>query len=264
MAEAPDNYTAYWDSFWGDPDTVGLEFGAASAGERARIEAIAAAVPADVGAILDVGCGGGLITNYLVDQGREVTGMDISSAALTSVRAATVVASTDAIPAPDRSYDLLLVADVLEHLPRGPFEKTLSELDRVANRYLIVNSPDSEQLELARTRCQRCTAAFHSSRHVRSIEVGDLNEWLPNFEVVHVTYTGEPRAFRLRTAQLLAQALGDVWYRPRRAVCPNCGYPVEPPKAQPLVRVVNGVLQRSAGALMPKRPSEFVALLRRA
>lgn len=254
----PSGYARFWEelSRWGRTRE------SVSEGERSRIDALLALLPEDAASVVDVGCGDGLLTNEIAKRGTAVTGVDLAAEALRHVRAATIQAACDALPVPDGAFDLAVAADVLEHLPEGTFERTCAELDRVARRYLLLNTPHAEDLVLAQIRCGRCKATFHASRHVRSITLDDVRAWFPGFDVRDVRLAGEPWPQRSRRLQRLAQLLGNVWYRDE-AVCPNCGYRVDPPRPNQTVRAVNGALQLALGKLRGSRPSELVVLLER-
>ena len=155
----PDAYAAYFES----PTHWGRTYGTVTPGERLRIDALVELLPTDARPVLDAGCGDGVVTNVLFDRGVDVTGVDISAEALGHVRAPTVRGSVDALPFDDRSFECVLAANVLEHLPAGMFERTLAELDRVAARYLLVSTPHEEDLVLAQTRCDRCETSFHAA-----------------------------------------------------------------------------------------------------
>ncbi len=73
--------------------------------------------------LLDIGCGGGLLTNALAKLGHTVTGIDISEKSLEVARAqdktATVrylTANAYSLPFPDNSFDAISAMDLLEHV----------------------------------------------------------------------------------------------------------------------------------------------------
>jgi 2-polyprenyl-3-methyl-5-hydroxy-6-metoxy-1,4-benzoquinol methylase len=78
-------------------------------------------IPADGRIIGSIGCGWGATEAVLVQQGREVHGVDISPEAIERAKSrlssARVVAPDDRTPFPAASLDGLILADVLEHLP---------------------------------------------------------------------------------------------------------------------------------------------------
>jgi 2-polyprenyl-6-hydroxyphenyl methylase / 3-demethylubiquinone-9 3-methyltransferase len=92
------------------------------------------------GRVLDVGCGGGLVSEELAVMGFSVTGIDISEKSIDSARKHASRSEVhldlkyefgDAmnLPYPDASFDGVVVSDVLEHLHDLP--RAIAEIHRV-------------------------------------------------------------------------------------------------------------------------------------
>lgn len=88
------------------------------------------------GNVLDVGCGGGFLSNYLAKQGVQVTGIDISPSSVEVAKkydtTRTVhyqVADAYQLPFADQSFDNVCAMDILEHV-NAP-EKLIAEASRV-------------------------------------------------------------------------------------------------------------------------------------
>jgi 2-polyprenyl-6-hydroxyphenyl methylase/3-demethylubiquinone-9 3-methyltransferase len=84
--------------------------------------------------VVDLGCGGGLSAVPLALQGARVLGVDLALPALREARkrdsgAAFVAGSMERAPIADASADLVLLADVLEHVPDP--EPALREAARI-------------------------------------------------------------------------------------------------------------------------------------
>ena len=200
--------------------------------ELMRIKDIIAMIPTEVSTILDVGCGDGRITNRLVDS-YQVVGLDISRTALQHVRARTVLGTVENLPFADRSFDLVLAAELLEHLPPSSYRRALQEIQRVAKQWILVSVPWREQLALGRTRCARCGTVFHVNRHFRSFGLRDLKRlFAPAFQLTAMRYTGGQRRSFVKGLLWVKQHIGGIWVRTATTVCPNCsahlypgGYP---------------------------------------
>src|SRR5437016_511449 len=87
-------------------------------------------LPSDVSSVLDVGCGDGLITNAL-PLNMKVVGLDPSPQALEHVRRETRCGSITDLPFDDKSFDLVMTTDVLEHLPPDVLARAIEQLTRV-------------------------------------------------------------------------------------------------------------------------------------
>ena len=89
--------------------------------------------------ILDIGCGGGLLTNFLSLQGHAVCGVDLSEESLKQARERDVTknvaythASAYQLPYPDKQFDVVCAMDLLEHV-ESP-DKVIAEVGRVLKK----------------------------------------------------------------------------------------------------------------------------------
>jgi SAM-dependent methyltransferase len=171
-----------------------------------KIRRFAQTIPEGVETILDVGCGDGAITNELARNWR-VTGVDSSRAALAHVDGEAIRASAEDLPFADRSFDLVMSSQMLEHLDEVAYGGAMAELRRVADRYLLISVPYREDLGMRVVRCPQCGWRGHVWGHRRRFSIDSLLRDLPGFEAAHV------------------QAFGDLqdppWPRPLLAVFHN-------------------------------------------
>jgi SAM-dependent methyltransferase len=182
-----------------------------------------AALPRDVQSVLDAGCGDGFVANALPGDLR-VTGADISLSALGHVKRDAVRCSVADLPFGDKRFDLVMCNDVLEHLFDDALARALSELERVASRYILVTVPLMENLQAQMTRCGACGAQYHVNRHCRAFGLGRLLSLFSARAIVpeSIVFTGARVPAQEEVARGLRAILGmqAEW---EKAICPECG-----------------------------------------
>ena len=190
-----------------------------------RINYILKIFPQDINSILDVGCGNGIITNELAKHYR-VIGIDYSFQALKFVQSNKIRASSNYLPIKDSSFDAVFSSEMIEHLPESILEQTVSEFKRVTKKYLILTTPNQENLTKRYVKCKKCGYVFHVDHHVNSFNKEILIKLIgDDFNFIQVEYFGwldkEYNKFLLK----IKQNLGKVWWPMERelTVCPKCG-----------------------------------------
>jgi len=140
---------------------------------RRKAQLFGALIPAGCASILDVGGGTGWST---VDVRRKcaVTTLDRTLASLLTGRGDRVLADAGYLPFRDRSFDLVLSSELLEHLAEPVFEKVRTEMARAAAKFLMISVPYRENLRARMVRCGYCGEVFHTDYHVRAFREQDL------------------------------------------------------------------------------------------
>lgn len=187
------------------------------------VRILEALIPYKVLSVLDIGCGNGAITNRLATR-FQVIGLDSSREAIRHLRGEKLLATSGAIPLKDQSVDLVLLSNVLEHLPEAVYTRTVKEAMRVARRYVLVASPHNENLHFSLVKCDDCGCIYHMNYHLRSLTLTDIDRIFGHdFEMAAYTFWGEPWPQYDRRLWELKQYLADGWSRWPLAVCPLCG-----------------------------------------
>jgi SAM-dependent methyltransferase len=196
-----------------------------------KAQAFVSMIPEGVKTVLDVGCGNGLITNQMAEK-YDVTGLDISEPALKYVKTKKVCASAADIPFDDRSFDLVMSSQLLEHLEENAFLDALKEMNRVADRYIIISVPNKEHLERDYIQCVHCEHVYNINHHFHSLDATSLEKQLPDFRLVY-QHTGGVKVkpsfkwlTRLKHRVVPSQSWMPTYYTKKRSrdnTCPNCG-----------------------------------------
>jgi ubiquinone/menaquinone biosynthesis C-methylase UbiE len=114
--------------------------------------------------VLDVPCGTGRITEFLLSQGLAVTGADISPAMMAVARAKCArfgrqahfqPLDLDSLDVPDGAFDLVSCVRLFHHLNTAQRRRVLRELARVSARFVLVNVAFSSPYYRLRRRWKR-------------------------------------------------------------------------------------------------------------
>lgn len=88
--------------------------------------------------LLEIGKGVGVVGDFLKGMGIKVITLDIAADLKPDI-----VASVTDIPLADNSFDMVVAAEVLEHISYKDFSKALSQIKRVSRRYAYLTLPYS-------------------------------------------------------------------------------------------------------------------------
>ena len=116
--------------------------------EITRIKETLEMIPSDVVSILEVGCGDGRITNSISHR-YEVVGIDLDKEKIKAFHGPKIIADVAQIPFKDLQFDLVLAAEILEHLPEEIFTPALSEIYRISKNMSLLQSPLKKCFQLS-------------------------------------------------------------------------------------------------------------------
>ena len=99
--------------------------------------------------VLDAGCGDGAMTCNIARPGQRIVGVEvdfdkIQQAQARGVHMAFVQASLDHLPFRSGVFDEVFSLEVIEHLTKDASRAAISELERVANRMVLVTTPNEK------------------------------------------------------------------------------------------------------------------------
>jgi SAM-dependent methyltransferase len=157
-----------------------------------RAQLIASLVGGPGARVLDLGCRTGALTQHYVE-GNDVVGVDVDRTALERaherIGIETVWADVeDALPFPDRSFDVVVAGELLEHLSHP--ESAVREIARVLRPTgrLVGSVPNAFRLK-SRLRFLVGRHPETDATHLQLFTTGALRSLLErHFAAVHITY----------------------------------------------------------------------------
>ncbi len=145
-------------------------------------------------AVLDIGCGTGLITRHLdceLAVGLDINRWAIERAKLHSPQAEFITGDAETLPLMPGVFDVVICTEILEHLPQP--ERMIEEISRVLKvGGLLIGSIPSRNPIWKFRRFLPTTSPVPEPFH-HSYSFGELRSLLSDFKIIEIT----PRAFRL-------------------------------------------------------------------
>ncbi len=231
--------------------------------ERERALATVGLIPADAHCVLDVGCGNGLLTN-IVERPR-VLGLDFVRTPLKTISRDALQASIAAIPVKAGKVDIVIAAEVLEHLDDGLFAGAIEEIKRLEPRYILISVPYSQCLEEGLCKCSDCGRTFHVAHHLRSFDDEAVEKLFEGYVAASKRYTGKatmPSGLLNRVRRKL-----DLHYYSDSTICDQCGG--KPAKNNPALAIALSAFTIPYYSVLKKRllgiyqPTHQIILLKK-
>ncbi len=196
---------------------------AISQDELERIRITRGMIPFGVKSILDVGCGDGRIIESLSSSYRAV-GVDYAFSSIVRVQAMGVQGSSGMLPFRNKSFDLVLCCEVLEHMEDKLFLDTIKELIRVSRQHVLISVPYKENLRRLLTKCPKCEYVFHIWGHCRSFTESKLDTAFASLQTMSARFFGKRPPYFSPMILWLNQVIGNRWteFAPT-TMCPKCG-----------------------------------------
>lgn len=133
-------------------------------------------------------------------------------------------ASVDRLPFADRSFDIVICTEVLEHLSENVLARGVAELARVTRRYLLISVPFKQRVWNELYRCPDCGHVCNTMGHVRFLDETDLDRLFPAAIAKHRELIGAVTGYAPDLIYKLAYRWGSAWQDlidPQS--CPACG-----------------------------------------
>jgi len=197
---------------------------------KTRIEFIHKLIPSDCKSILDVGCGNGILTNYLNEHFSKhftrICGTDRSETSLKMVKGEKVQSDITNLPFADNEFDIVTCLEVIEHLPQKVFAQALKEIERIASKYVIISVPYNENLDYSKVRCTKCRTEFNPFYHMHSFLEHDVENLFKstslNLMQLHKVGNDQIPIFP-KLKKWISTKINPNSF-PSNCICPMCGY----------------------------------------
>jgi len=236
--------------------------------EQDRIGNLLTLVPGATTSLMDAGARDGYLSVLLANRGCSVTALDLEKPTVRHDNVTCVQGDITALRFDTGSFDLVLCAEVLEHLPPDTLVAACHELQRVAKNHVLIGVPFEQDTRLGCTTCYTCGATNPPWSHVNSFTEERLRALFQSLEVETVAFTGQHRDYtNALSATLLSWAGNPYGTYSQDEPCVHCGSALKPPPARSLLQKALTrtavYMNRAQSALMPVKPLWIHILFRK-
>ena len=191
--------------------------------ERTRLQETLTSVPEGVARALEIGFNDFRMTRAL-SRIADVVSIDLPTPSPISHTASKLVFSNiRALPFGNNAFDLIVCAEVLEHLDDSTLRAGLDELRRVAANYILVTVPFEQPVQHELFRCRHCGHEENCMGHLRRIGEEDLKAWFSGWTLLRSRSIGEVSGYAPGWIYALSRRIGSVWFDYWTDRCPKCG-----------------------------------------
>jgi SAM-dependent methyltransferase len=182
-----------------------------SSSEQTRLRDLLAIVPKGRTSVLDIGCRDGYISRLLTTHFSSVTALDLVRPAFGVEGVVKVQGDVTSLEFSDDSFDVVLCAEVLEHLPEPLLGRACAEIARVARHEAVIGVPYKQDLRLGRTTCASCGGKNPPWGHVNSFDEDRLRRMFQPLRLVVRTLVGPGAQATNAAAAFLMDLSGNPW-----------------------------------------------------
>jgi SAM-dependent methyltransferase len=165
----------------------------------------------DGGSALDVGVRDGHFSRILAQRFASVTALDLQMPQIDHPKIACVSGDVRDLTFPDDSFDFVLCAEVLEHIPPQLLGSACSELARVTRGHLLIGVPFQQDTRIGRTTCLACGARNPPWGHVNSFDEERLVSLFPSLPVETRSFVGVNDESTNELSALLMDVAGNPY-----------------------------------------------------
>ena len=241
------------------PPKIALEEYRDSDQEQERLRSLFQLIPGQGRSALDIGARDGYLSLRLAERFASVTALDLELPRIDHPSVACVRGDVRAMEFPRGTFELVLCAEVLEHLPPVLLPEACAEISRVARDKVLIGVPYRQDIRSGRTTCGRCRGKNPPWGHVNVFDKETLQRLFPDLRIEAIEYSGQTRDRTNFISAWLLDRAGNPWgsYN-QEEPCIHCGARMLAPAsrglAQKLLSFVGQRLKDFQGRFLAPRP----------
>ena len=139
-----------------------------------RVRHFVELVPDTMQTALEIGARSGLMTELLAPRFHRLTAFDLTLPQLDIPGVVPVAGDATRLEFDDNTFDVVICAEVLEHIPPELMPKACDELKRVARHQVVIGVPNRQDLRVERLNCNACGRTSPPYGHLNQFDKDSL------------------------------------------------------------------------------------------
>ena len=204
-----------------------------STSEQERNKSLAGLIPEQGNTCLDIGTRDGFFALQMAERFVTVTALDLEKPDIQHPNIVCVKGNVIDLQFDDNSFDFVVCAEVLEHIPEPNLEKACREITRVAHNGVVIGVPYRQDIRVFRMICLTCGGINPPWGHVNSFDEKKLIAMFTGLHVERIEYIGNSK----NVTNWLSTKLYDYSGNPfgtysQEEPCIYCGARLLPPTSR--------------------------------
>ena len=159
--------------------------------EQARLADLLRLIPTNRSTVLDIGARDGFISREVLPLFSQVTALDLRRPAFEHESINKVEGDVRHLQFCDEAFDVIICAEVLEHVPTKDLGTACAEIIRVARHEALIGVPYKQDLRSAKTTCRACGRINPAWSHVNSFDERRLRALFLPMKPVAISFVGQ-------------------------------------------------------------------------
>ena len=231
----------------------------ASLREQERISDLLAITPKGYSSVLDVGARDGYVSNLLTSHFAAVTALDLEEPQVSNDKVFAVKGDVTRLEYPDNAFDVVICAEVLEHIPPQLLSQACSEIGRVAKYGVVVGVPYRQDRRVGATTCVFCGKPNPCWGHVNEFDEGGLKGLFEGLVPIGTSFVGRTKERTNFVSAYLMEKAGNPWGTYEQdETCIHCGNQMIQPAHRTLFEGfcarLASILNQVQSVFVPLRP----------
>jgi SAM-dependent methyltransferase len=206
--------------------------------EIERVASLFRLLPTHGKRILDVGARDGHLSKLLAERFDEVIALDLEQPDIVHPGVRPVKGDASRLEFADGSFDAVLCAEVLEHIPTPMLSTVSRELARAASGVVVIGVPFRQDLRLGQTTCAQCGGINPPWGHVNRFDEATLDSLFEGLSRTGTEFVGETHAStNALSVSLMAFAGNPYGTYMQDEPCIHCGGAIGAPQQRSVAQL---------------------------